>query len=783
MTTPDQIPRWSFEATDRITIGGTAYRSSEITTDGHVLQRVDQPDLYEEFSHAEVLALHSSGRLNTDRNHFSKGRTHARLSTKLEFLSGLSPKRKAKFLFKQNLVMRFLRGYAEGRFRRSPQGYADAIEVMETELYNEHAESEVTIRRRESALRKQDRRVTAEIRKHHSRASFPRWDNPDRSVNPSGRLDPTPRFPTLGNGLAMPSPRALAGWVNKFEAAGCDPAALWDSYGNCGSTPKLSPQILRLVDEAALAFPDERRPSMTAVYKQFKGLLAKANAEILKRGEEPLRCPSPKTFAKKVKQTPAFARALARNGRVAASRQFAMASKGVRVLKPMERIEIDEWEIHLQALEWNSDLLAHLSDEDIREIKRVRIHVAVAMDVATRFVLGVSFAETASVPNVMAALKMAASDRSKIASAVGAVTPWGPFGGLLGGVHTDMGSSFGEIFRVAVTDLQGDHVAGPAARSEIRGHIERLFRTLHETFLVNFTGRTFSNPVAKGDYASGKRASLTVNELYVLLVRHILDVYHNTPHRGLHGQTPYNAWIGAVEQFELPPPPDQRALRAIFGLEFDRVTTPEGIHFQNLKYNSEKFQKHRQLHGDGHVRIRVDCDNIHEISVLLGREWHPLRTHQSLEGISIAVWVSVRNELARRFGEEARIAEPTVLQAISDIKAAGDAAAVRARLGATHPSAQDIERDQRKLFIGFDMGAPQIEAPGLAQDSFDVLIPFTGEVAEPLSATQSEQAGRTAGQQPVVDPFRNSPIKDRGHMGPAPAIADDSAVWKIEEEP
>ncbi|RUV04135.1 transposase [Mesorhizobium sp. M6A.T.Cr.TU.017.01.1.1] len=783
MTTPDQIPRWSFEKTDRISIAGIPYRSANATSAGHVLQRVDQPDLYEEFSHAEVLAFHSSGKLNIDRNYFSESRTHARLSSKLDFLSDLSPKRKAKFLFKQNLVVSFMRGYADGRFRRTPQGYADAIEMIETELRNEQAESEVTIRRRETALRKQDRRVTAEIRKHGVRASFPRWDNPDRLVNPSGRLDPTPRFPTLGNGLAMPSPRALAGWVSKFEAAGCDPASLWDSYGNCGSVPKLSPQVLRLIDEAALAYPDERRPSMTAVYKLFKGLLAQTNAEIIKRGEEPLRCPSPKTFAKKVKQTPAFARTLARNGRVAASRQFAMASKGVRVLKPMERIEIDEWEIHLQALDWNSDLLAHLSDQDIREIKRVRIHVAVAMDVATRFVLGVSFAETASVPNVMAALKMAVSDRSKIASAAGAATRWGPFGGLLGGVHSDMGSSFGETFRVAVTDLQGDHVAGPAARSEIRGHIERLFRTLHETFLVNFTGRTFSNPVAKGDYDSAKRASLTINELYLNFVRHILDVYHNTPHGGLHGQTPYNAWIGAVEQFELPPPPDQRALRAIFGLEFDRVTTPEGIHFQNLKYNSEKFQKHRQLHGDGRVRIRVDCDNIHEISVLLGGEWHPLRTHHSLEGISIAAWAAVRNELARRFGEEARIAEPIVLQAISDIKAAGDAAAVRARLGATHPSAQDIERDQRKLFIGFDMGAPQVEAPSLAQDSFDVLIPFSGEVPKPPSAMQSERADRTAGQQPVVDPSRNSPIKDRGHVGPAPTIADEAAVWLIEEEP
>ena len=45
----------------------------------------------------------------------------------------------------------------------------------------------------------------------------------------------------------------------------------------------------------------------------------------------------------------------------------------------------------------------------------------------------------------------------------------------------------------------------------------------------------------KGDYDSAAFANVVAEMLGRALVRYIVDVYHNTPHNGLGGQTPNDA--------------------------------------------------------------------------------------------------------------------------------------------------------------------------------------------------------------------------------------------------
>ena len=60
-------------------------------------------------------------------------------------------------------------------------------------------------------------------------------------------------------------------------------------------------------------------------------------------------------------------------------------------------------------------------------------------------------------------------------------------------------------------------------------------------------------------------AHLTVDELAALLTLWIVDVYHNTPHDGLGGETPRNAWKRLASLVGVRPLPDRRKIRAIFG--------------------------------------------------------------------------------------------------------------------------------------------------------------------------------------------------------------------------
>src|SRR3546814_19169462 len=93
----------------------------------------------------------------------------------------------------------------------------------------------------------------------------------------------------------------------------------------------------------------------------------------------------------------------------------------------------------------------------------------------------------------------------------------------------------------------------------MRGRIEGVFGTIHAQLLSWFDGRTFENVVARGDYPAEARASLLVEELNRVLIRYVVDYYHNHPHEGLGGETPRNCWNRLVGRYGVkPPPPSDR---------------------------------------------------------------------------------------------------------------------------------------------------------------------------------------------------------------------------------
>ncbi|MCH0781397.1 hypothetical protein, partial [Klebsiella pneumoniae] len=81
-------------------------------------------------------------------------------------------------------------------------------------------------------------------------------------------------------------------------------------------------------------------------------------------------------------------------------------------------------------------------------------------------------------------------------------------------------------------------VAPQVGQPNKRATVERSFGTTRTQFLQHFTGQTFANVTDKGDYDPGANASLFVDELAQALVLYDVDIYHNTPHEGLFGETP-----------------------------------------------------------------------------------------------------------------------------------------------------------------------------------------------------------------------------------------------------
>lgn len=65
-----------------------------------------------------------------------------------------------------------------------------------------------------------------------------------------------------------------------------------------------------------------------------------------------------------------------------------------------------------------------------------------------------------------------------------------------------------------------------------------MMRTFAQNMMPFMTGRTFSNPVERGDYPSEAYAVHTAQDLVDAFVRYIVDHYHQREHQGLNYNSP-----------------------------------------------------------------------------------------------------------------------------------------------------------------------------------------------------------------------------------------------------
>ncbi|MFX7849864.1 hypothetical protein ABTK11_22410, partial [Acinetobacter baumannii] len=74
-------------------------------------------------------------------------------------------------------------------------------------------------------------------------------------------------------------------------------------------------------------------------------------------------------------------------------------------------------------------------------------------------------------------------------------------------------------------------------------------------------GRTGSATRDNVDYDPQKSAVLTLDEWARVLCRHVVDVYHQSPHAGLMMETPADAWDRVAvlgDAFGIMAPPDRK---------------------------------------------------------------------------------------------------------------------------------------------------------------------------------------------------------------------------------
>jgi putative transposase len=129
------------------------------------------------------------------------------------------------------------------------------------------------------------------------------------------------------------------------------------------------------------------------------------------------------------------------------------------------------------------------------------------------------------------------------------------------------------------------------AMPQMKGAVERIFRTLAKDLIHHLPGTTFSNPKERGDYPSEKHAAIDMQTLVHLLVKWIVDVYHIKPHRGLGGKAPLEVWRELEGERVIELPVDPADLDVIVSHTAHPTIFHYGVQIDNLFYNSNLLRE------------------------------------------------------------------------------------------------------------------------------------------------------------------------------------------------
>src|SRR2546421_3249027 len=129
-------------------------------------------------------------------------------------------------------------------------------------------------------------------------------------------------------------------------------------------------------------------------------------------------------------------------------------------------------------------------------------------------------------------------------------------------------------------------------------------------------GTTFSNILERVDYAPSRQAVVLLSTFREMLHRWIIDVYLQTPHRGIK-DTEAHRWQSDISDFPPPLPPSAGELDVVLGMTVQRVVFHYGIELEGLKYNGPELGELRRRMGVGaKVELTFDPGDLGHVNVL-----------------------------------------------------------------------------------------------------------------------------------------------------------------------
>lgn len=674
---------------DRITIGGVKYYDAEELSDGYMLRTVGGSRTPVHFTHTEIWEASKARDWDHEPNYFDQDVTRARQASQFQAFSDLAAHEAAFVYEKFQYLTRFKRYEEIGETNRSKE------QISETLLRIEHdieacKETQATLARAK-ARSKTSKICPSKRRGPRKKAS---WRGKKKSKKDEAVND---------RKFTRPSVRTFVRWLGNFESAGCQPWALRDNYRAVGKVRLLSAEQIEYVRLGARVYLRRRRPSFAQAYSVVERRIARDNAR--RPPQQRVTCPSKDAIRRYVRGLSVFAVYAARHGADEAKKKFILTSQGLDVVRPGQRVEIDHYEVDLEAILKREKLWEFLRGDQQASVQRMQL--CMALDVATNCALGAHLSETPSAADVRRVLKMVASDKTALAKDAGAEMDWTEATGVET-YSTDGGPALIDAtVDQIIWDLGSRHEIPPGGVPWLRGTLERFFQTIHTMFLSQFDGRTFGNHLKKGSYNSKDLAHLTVDELATLLTRWLVDVYHNFPSDALGGETPRNAWARLTNMFHVRALPSKRKFMQVFGENLTRKLSGSGIKVLGNFYIAPELAKLFLNKGKIQLDIRLDTTDLGAIAYRIGENWFEARCRDGkFDGVSVETWARTVMDLRLTRTAQAQQVLGVVHRALDAIEAEADASRARANIASLVVTSKDIEKFERDLFLGFSMPEP-----------------------------------------------------------------------------
>ncbi|WP_411352334.1 Mu transposase C-terminal domain-containing protein [Leisingera aquaemixtae] len=688
--------RYAFGRFDRVTIDGMAFRLHMETEKGFVMTHDDHEGLARQFSHEELADLGHLGRIRVERDYFNPEAARKRQLTEGVALGALSVRPLRRFVRKDAYCQAALDMHREKLMKFTDASIAASMDTLvgrATQLAKPHM--------------------------------------------PSGALDILPSE-NMGE---VPSPRTLRRWLADLRDLRL-PGHLdnMDRRGWRGT--RVKPEAAAIMRREVQGYLSPDRPTMQQIYENV-ALAIHARNEQYTDKDDHLRAPSRETVRRAIRALDPFRVEVARNGEAAARKKFRPVLNGLGVTRPLERVEIDEWTVDVSTLLKSTNIYGMLSDDEKRQLglyiegddknprykakAQDRWTLTAAICCATRCIVGMVLSRSANSEAAVQLLQMITTNKGAWADAVGALTSW-DMHGTPELIVFDGGSAFKSMrFRMAAEDLGVMWEMAMNGVPENRGTIERVFNSFGSDFAPRLSGHTFSSIMEKGDADPEKRAALTLDDFTFALLRWVIDIYHNTPHHGLGGETPVKAWRRLSKLRGVTPPPDAEMMRLCFGQQREYRLDKTGITVLGVRYQSEAMQTYLRREDPEKVSVRWHPKDIGAISVKWGKKWYEVPAlDPALRGVAAQTWLTAVRHVRDANPKSNRLDNVAVRDAITAIRARNEAAMAAAGLNLEDWSEKRCAKEEKKLLAGIEF----VERKELrqAKDGLGMEIPDSSEM-------------------------------------------------------